>query len=232
MRLSSRAKISFTSIHYSAVTPRPVAFVSTCSAAGINNLSPFSYFSVVSHDPPIVSIGICANRDGSKKDTLVNIEVNSSNSTRNCFSSKLNKIVNFYILKETGDFVVNIVSDWMVEAASHTCGAWPPEVDEFQKSGLTPLSSEIVGPPRVEESAFHMECKLFSKTEIFNDKGAHTTTIVLGRVARFHVKEQLLEKNAAGMPVINTLGLQPCGRLGGDTWALLGDTFDIKRPVV
>ena len=84
MCFSSRAKISFTSIHCSAVTPRPVAFVSTCSAAGINNLSPFSYFSVVSHDPPIVSIGICANRDGSKKDTLVNIEVNSSNSTQYC----------------------------------------------------------------------------------------------------------------------------------------------------
>ena len=61
--------------HSSAITPRPVAFVSTKSAAGINNLSPFSYFSPVSHDPPIISLGICANRDGSKKDTLVNIEV-------------------------------------------------------------------------------------------------------------------------------------------------------------
>jgi hypothetical protein len=59
----------------SAITPRPVAFVSTRSSAGVNNLSPFSYFSPVSHDPPIVSIGICANRDGSRKDTLANIEV-------------------------------------------------------------------------------------------------------------------------------------------------------------
>jgi flavin reductase (DIM6/NTAB) family NADH-FMN oxidoreductase RutF len=145
---------------------------------------------------------------------------------------KFMNLLSFTYLKETEDFVVNIVSDWMVEAASHTCGAWPPDVDEFQKSGLTPMSSEIVGPPRVEESAFHMECKLFSKTEIFNDKGARTSTIVLGRVVRFHVKEKLLEQNAAGMPVMNTLGLQPCGRLGGDTWALLGKTFDIKRPVV
>ena len=62
-------------LSYSGITPRPVAFVSTSSATGINNLSPFSYFSPVSHDPPLISIGIVTNRGGGKKDTLVNIEV-------------------------------------------------------------------------------------------------------------------------------------------------------------
>lgn len=120
----------------------------------------------------------------------------------------------------------------MVEASSHTCGAWPPSVDEFEKSGLTPLASDIVKPPRVRESAFQMECKLYSKNEVFNDKGDHTSTIVLGRVVRFHVIEPLLEEGAYGVPTLNTLELRPCGRLGGDRWASLGKTFDIKRPVV
>ena len=128
--------------------------------------------------------------------------------------------------------MVNIISEWMVEASSHTCGAWPPHVDEFEKSGLTPLASDVVKPPRVEESAFHMECKFYSKNEIFNDKGEHTSTIVLGRVVRFHVAEPLLEEGAHGVPMLDTLGLKPCGRLGGDRWANLGKTFDIKRPVV
>lgn len=92
-----------------------------------------------------------------------------------------------YILQETGEFVVNMISEWMVEASSHTCGAWPPSVDEFEKSGLTPMPSVIVKPPRVEESACHMECKLHSKQEIYNDKGVHTSTMVLGRVVLFHV---------------------------------------------
>lgn len=128
--------------------------------------------------------------------------------------------------------MVNIVSDWMVEAASHTCGAWPPEVDEFTKSGLTPIDSDIVKSPRVEESAFHMECQIFSKTDILNDKGAYSSTVVLGRIVRFHVQESLLQVGAQGVPTMDTHGLNPCGRLGGDRWALLGKTFDIKRPAV
>lgn len=137
-----------------------------------------------------------------------------------------------HICQETNEFVVNIISDWMVEASSHTCGAWPPEVDEFEKSGLTPLASDIVKAPRVEESAFHMECQLYSKSDVFNDKGAYSSTIVLGRVVRFHVQKSLLLEGANGVPTTDTHGLKPCGRLGGDRWALLGETFDIKRPVV
>lgn len=157
----------------SAVVPRPVAFVSSRSAAGINNLAPFSYFNAVAHDPPTLCIGICKNRDGSNKDTLNNIE-------------------------ETGEFVVNIISDWMVESANHTCGAFPPDVDEMTVVGLTPLPSEVVSPPRVAESAVHMECKLAGKHEVVNDKGAVTCTVVFGRVVRFHVLEPLVEDGPRG----------------------------------
>ena len=127
---------------------------------------------------------------------------------------------------------MNIISEWMVEASSHTCGAWPPSTDEFAKSGLTPLASDLIKPDRVEESAYHMECKLYSKNEIFNDSGVHTSTVVLGRVVRFHISEPILEDGAHGVLTTNTLELKPCGRLGGDRWAALGHTFDIKRPAV
>jgi flavin reductase (DIM6/NTAB) family NADH-FMN oxidoreductase RutF len=157
----------------SAVVPRPVAFVSSRSAAGINNLAPFSYFNAVAHDPPTLCVGICKNRDGSNKDTLNNIE-------------------------ETGEFVVNIISDWMVESANHTCGAFPPNVDEMSVVGLTPLPSEVVAPPRVAESAVNMECKLSGKHEVVNDKGEVTCIVVFGRVVRFHVLEPLVEDGPRG----------------------------------
>ncbi|CAN0362239.1 unnamed protein product, partial [Laminaria digitata] len=117
------------------VIPRPVAFVSTQAADGTVNLSPFSYFNTVGHDPPMLAVSICRNHDGGKKDTLVNIEA-------------------------SGEFVVSIISDWFVEAANHTCGSFPPEVDEMELSGLTPAKSTIVSPPRVKESGMNMECKV------------------------------------------------------------------------
>jgi flavin reductase (DIM6/NTAB) family NADH-FMN oxidoreductase RutF len=89
------------------VVPRPIALTSTLSSSGIRNVAPFSYFNIVAHDPPTIVIGICKSPNGNKKDTLVNIE-------------------------ETGEFVVNIISDWMVEAANHTCGTFPPEIDEME----------------------------------------------------------------------------------------------------
>jgi flavin reductase (DIM6/NTAB) family NADH-FMN oxidoreductase RutF len=158
----------------SGVVPRPIALTSTVSSKGQRNVAPFSYFNIVAHNPPTLVIGICRKLDGSKKDTLVNIE-------------------------ETGEFVVNIISDWMVEAANHCCGDFPFEVDEMELSGLTPLPSEVVAPPRIGESAFHMECKHTHSQEIISDSGAVTTTVVFGRVVRFHVIENLVE---AG---INTL---------------------------
>jgi len=86
------------SLMVSSCVPRPVALVSSLSAGGTGNLAPFSYFGVVSHDPPTIMLGICTKGGGVKKDTIVNIE-------------------------QTGEFVVNLISDWMVEAASHCAGA-------------------------------------------------------------------------------------------------------------
>ena len=142
-------------------------------------------------------------------------------------NSKIDTLVN---IEETGEFVVNIIGDWMVEAANHTSGDFPKEVDEMDLVGLTPLPSEVVAPPRVAESAFHMECRLTGKHEIVNDSGATTSTVVFGRVLRFHVLEPLLEVSSRGNPQVRFDGFAPLGRLGGNTWCHIGHRFDLARP--
>lgn len=190
----------------SGVVPRPIAFVSSQSASGINNVAPYSYFGAMAHDPPTVCIGICRNKNGSDKDTFRNIV-------------------------ESNEFVVNIISDWFVEAANHCSGAFPPDIDEIQISGLTPMESTIVKPPRIAESAFQMECKLLSITDIKNDNDIVTSHVVFGRIVMFHVLDPVLEKGVRGFEA-NADKYRPMGRLGGDTYCKVGDYFDLPRPKV
>ncbi|CAM9684781.1 unnamed protein product [Pylaiella littoralis] len=193
----------------SAVVPRPIALTSTQAPDGTVNVAPFSYFNTVGHDPPTLAVSICRNGNGSKKDSLVNIEAN-------------------------GEFVVSIMSDWFVESANHSCGAFPPEVDEMAVSGLTPAPSLLVTPPRVKESAVNMECKVQHTYDIVNKKGEVTTTVVFGEVVMFHVLPHLLSENGAGegKPTVEVQGFMPISRLGGNTYARLGSVFDIPRPRV
>jgi flavin reductase (DIM6/NTAB) family NADH-FMN oxidoreductase RutF len=117
------------------IVPRPIAFVSTVDAAGIRNLAPFSYFTACSSNPPVVCF-CTAVRTGPRpyKDTLLNVEA-------------------------TGEFVVNIVSEDIAAQMNLTSADVPPEIDEFELSGLTPIASDLVKPPRVAESKVQMECR-------------------------------------------------------------------------
>jgi flavin reductase (DIM6/NTAB) family NADH-FMN oxidoreductase RutF len=149
-----------------SIVPRPIAFVSTVSAEGTCNLSPFSFFTGVSANPPVVCFCPLRNADGSKKDTLQNIE-------------------------RTGDFVVNIVSEEFVEQMNATSGEYAAEVDEFQVSGLTPVPSEVVKAPRVKESHVSMECKLFQIFEI--SSRPQGGSIVTGEIVRLHVDDAYID---------------------------------------
>ena len=123
------------------IVPRPIAFVSTVSAAGVLNLAPFSFFTGLGANPPAVCFCPSNRADGSHKDTLVNIEA-------------------------TGEFVVNMVSEAIAEQMNLTSGEYPPDVDEFALSGLTPTPSQAVKPPRVRESPAAMECRLLQVVRI------------------------------------------------------------------
>ena len=128
-------RIGLHELFMSAVLPRPIAWVSATGENGVNNVAPFSCFTTLCLDPAIVAINVGWTRDGQKKDTLRNIE----------FSK---------------DFVVAVVDENLAEAMNQTAGEYPPDIDEFEKAGITPLKSEIVTAPGVKESPVNMECRL------------------------------------------------------------------------
>ena len=146
-----------------SVVPRPIAFVSSCNLKGEGNLAPFSFFNAVSSNPPCIIVSITRKSDGSKKDTLLNIE-------------------------ETGEFVVNTVAEWMVEPMNQCSAQYPYGVNEMETVGLTGIASMDVKPKRVKESPVHMECKLEQKVEIGNGE-AGSATLIIGRVIRMHIHE-------------------------------------------
>jgi flavin reductase (DIM6/NTAB) family NADH-FMN oxidoreductase RutF len=147
-----------------SVVPRPIAFVSTTSTSGVNNLAPFSFFNAVCGDPPVVLF--CPVWRDPMKDTLVNV-------------------------RATREFVVNIVNEDIVEQMNACAAEFPANVDEFAMSGLTPIASDIVGAPRVAESPVSMECTLRQIVEISaHPMGGN---IVIGEVVRFHVDDRIID---------------------------------------
>ena len=181
-----------------AIVPRPIAFVSTISAEGILNLAPFSYFTAASSNPPAVCFCTSIRRDGTKKDTLRNIEA-------------------------TGEFVVNVVSEEFAPQMNACSAEFPPEVDEFAASGLTPIPSDLVKPPRVGESHIHMECRLLQVVHV--SPKPLGGSLVIGEVLRFHVDDAI-----AGDYVIDADKLRPIGRMSGPTYTRTTDRFDLERP--
>jgi flavin reductase (DIM6/NTAB) family NADH-FMN oxidoreductase RutF len=189
----------------SAVAPRPVAVITSQDKDGIINCAPFSYTGLLSHDPPMVAHGLCISRAG-KKDTLVNIE-------------------------ETGEWCFNVLTEnWLVEA-NKTSAAYESDVNELEVAGLGTLSCDNVKVPRVKEARIAMECKLESKKEVFNDEGNHTTTIVFGRIVKYHIHTSVLG-GTQDRPVVDLEKAKLCGRVGNVTYwpAGEGKAVPIERP--
>ncbi|KAJ7868630.1 hypothetical protein B0H14DRAFT_312598 [Mycena olivaceomarginata] len=184
----------------SGIVPRPVAFVSTISGNGIENLAPFSWFSQVSSNPCVISIACTSiQRD---KDTAENI-------------------------KATKGFTVNIISEpWIAQANSCAIDA-PPGVSEWALSGLTKEPSVSVKPARVKESAFALECELLQNVEMNNAAGEVTSNLILGTVTRIHIRNAVLNEEKG---VVDTAKLRPIGRLSGNSYVKIKDGFQIPQP--
>jgi flavin reductase (DIM6/NTAB) family NADH-FMN oxidoreductase RutF len=181
------------------IVPRPIAFVSTISDAGIRNLAPFSFFTGISANPPVICFSpMIRGSDGSRKDTRRNIEA----------------------VKE---FVVNVVSEEFAEQMNICSAEFPPEVDEFEMSGLTPVASDLVKPPRVKESHINMECRLLQIVDVSTKPLGGS--IVLGEVLRFHVNDALFDNYK-----IDPDKLHAIGRMGGPTYVRTTDRFNMTRP--
>lgn len=183
-----------------SVVPRPIAFVSSMNGKGELNLAPFSFFNVVGSSPMSVVFSVMRRGpEALKKDTLVNIE-------------------------ETGEYVVNIVNEAIVERMNVTSADFPHGVNEFAEAGLTPTPSEVVRPPRVAESPINMECKLIQTVEVGSGPGGGT--LVIGEVLRFHVWDDLYEGGR-----IDPDKLGAVGRMAGASYTRTKDRFDLVRPV-
>ena len=184
-----------------SIVPRPIAFVSSLSAEGIPNLAPFSYFTAISANPPAICFSpMIRSSDGKHKDTLNNIEA-------------------------TREFVVNIVSEEFAEQMNLCSGEYPPDVDEFQVSGLTPAPSDLVKPARVKESHVNMECRLLQIVRV--SEKPLGGSLVIGEVVRFHVDNALFDDFR-----IDPAKLRAIGRMGGTRYARTTDLFDLIRPKV
>jgi len=180
------------------IIPRPIGWISTIDTNGVNNLAPFSYFNLLGDDPPHVVFS--TRRDNhTNKDTLNNVLT-------------------------TKQFVVNMVTESVVEQMNATSDKLPPEIDEFLHAGVTPIASVKVKPMRVQESPIHLECELAHHYFLEGHKQGGAC-VIIGRIVMMHYADEVLLDNYK----INLETYKPVARLGGANYSKLGELFTIKR---
>lgn len=186
----------------SAVAPRPIAFASTIDAEGNPNLSPFSFYNIFSSNPPILIFSPARRvRDNTTKHTLQNVQ-------------------------DVPEVVINVVHYGMIQQMSLSSTEYAKGVNEFDKSGLTMLKSELVRPFRVAESPIQMECKVIEIKPLGQDKGAGN--LVICKVLKLHVSDEVL--NIKG--VIDQEKLDLVARGGGSYYIRAKDGFlEIPKPL-
>lgn len=151
-----------------SLIPRPIGWISTVDANGINNLAPFSYFNAVGEDPPHVMFSTTRGNN-TNKDTLNNVLAN-------------------------GQFVVNMVTEELAEKMNTTAQTVPSDVDEFQLAAVTPIPSTLIKPMRVKESLVTFECEMVHHYFLENHKNGGAC-IVIGRIVMMHFDDSILLDN-------------------------------------
>ncbi len=186
-----------------AIGPRPIAFASTIDKDGNHNLAPFSFFNVFSANPPIMIFSPArSGRTNETKDTYNNV-------------------------KEVPECVINVVTYDMVHQMSLASSPYSPDVDEFVKTGFTPLASDTVKPMRVAESPVQFECKVIEVRELGNEGGAGN--LIICEVTRIHINEDVLDENGK----IDQLKIDLVSRMGGN-WYCRADEksmFEVQKPI-
>lgn len=186
-----------------AIAPRPICFASTIDKEGKPNLSPFSFFNLFSSNPPITVFSPAySGRTGAPKDTLLNVQ-------------------------EVPEVVINVVTYAMVHQTSLSSSPFPRGVNEFEKSGFTPIASELVKPFRVKESPVQLECRVNEVKELGKAGGAGN--LVICEVLRIHISEEVLNAEKQ----IDTRKLDLVARMG-DNWycrASGAALFEVQKPI-
>ncbi|KAK4702237.1 hypothetical protein P7C70_g3987, partial [Phenoliferia sp. Uapishka_3] len=204
----------------SGVNPRPVAFISTVNEAGVTNLAPFSFFNLASANPPTVMISITHDKPPILKETCQNIL-----DTKQFVVNMISEVSRSFLIQQ--DFADEYPKAF-IEAANACAIDSPADVSEFDITGLTATPSKIVKPPRVGESAFSMECTLMHHYDIYSDAGVLSSTVILGRVRLFHVREDLVDSETLK---VDTDKMMNVSRLGGISYGRTRSAYEIQRPV-
>ncbi|WP_459616902.1 flavin reductase family protein [Bordetella sp. 2513F-2] len=181
------------------IAPRPIGWISTCDAAGARNLAPYSFFNAFNYTPPIIGFSSTGY-----KDSVRNVEA-------------------------TGEFCWNLATRELATAMNATSATVPPEVDEFELAGLTPVPSRLVRPARVAESPVSFECRVSQLIALQGADGTPTGSwLVLGEVVGVHIRTALLKDG-----IYDTGAAHPIVRGGGpaDYFAITPEArFQMRRP--
>ena len=183
------------------VVPRPIGWLTTIDPAGVVNLAPFSFFNVLSYDPPFVMFSAGVHEaDGSKKDTVANVEA-------------------------TGEFVYNIATWAQREQMNQTAFIVDRSVDEMAAAGLESLPSRLVRPPRVKGSPVQFECRLHQIVTLPGRKPASDHHVVIGRVLAVHIDDEALTADGR----IDVLKIRPIARLGYKDYTSVESVFQMEK---
>ncbi|ACT04576.1 flavin reductase family protein [Paenibacillus sp. JDR-2] len=182
------------------VVPRPIALVTTLSEDGVLNAAPFSYFNIVTADPPLISVSVQRKR-GIRKDT-----------SRHAVAR--------------GEFVVHIADESYVEKLNATAASLPPEESEVALAGLTAVPSERISVPGIADAKVRLECVLEQAIPLGGTADAPAADLLIGRVIRYHLHESIADERNH----IDASVLQPVSRLAGASYAKLGELFEVERP--
>ena len=151
-----------------SIIPRPIAFVTSVNEDSVVNGAPFSFFNVVSSNPPMISVSV-QRKKGQMKDTSRNIAAN-------------------------GEFVVHVVSEEFVRAINETAANLPPDESEIERAGLTLVPSDIVKVPGVQEAKVRFECTLEQTLTLGGDENGPGCDLLIGRVRKYHIEEDLYKE--------------------------------------
>jgi flavin reductase (DIM6/NTAB) family NADH-FMN oxidoreductase RutF len=182
------------------VVPRPIGWLTTISAAGVVNLAPFSFFNLLSYDPPFVMFSAGTHEAGGKKDTVLNIEA-------------------------TGEFVFNMATWAQREQMNATALIVERGVDEMAATGLEGLPSRLVRPPRVKGSPVHFECHLHQIVTLPGRVPSSEHHLVIGRVVAVHIDDAALTADGR----VDILKLRPIARLGYQDYTSVDSVFQMEK---
>tara|TARA_B100000780_G_scaffold64380_1_gene42098 strand:+ start:112 stop:951 length:840 start_codon:yes stop_codon:yes gene_type:complete len=186
-----------------AVTPRPIAFVSTIDDKGNENLSPFSFFNVFSINPPILVFSpVRRVRNNTSKHTLENV-----NQVKEC--------------------VISLVTEKIAQQVSLASCDFDNETNEFEKAGFTPIKSDLISPSRIKESPINFECKVNEVITLGKEGGAGS--LVLCEILKLHIDSSILDDSNTIDPfklnIVSRLGANWYGKTNKDS------LYEIAKPI-